>query len=642
MTLVVGTSIRQIDPKRLQAQLQPILEIGYRGQEYVERYLTAIGVTSLEEVTLSTIYDYREYVRVDAELKESQKRIYRSYLEQAVLGYLSDGCVIKEYVDAQPGQVACKNKVLLFLLLEHIEDPKDIDYELRCRYEAYVEETVAAHKRYEYIKLLDCIKLGAIRQSQTSFRKPQLLFEQKRIFLLYHPDIQIAESFYYVQDKKDLVFDFGMEAPIQLKKQTFSLLEWILENCHHIVIRRKKYLIPLKAFYEVCAKRKVADINLLEKADVEAFMEHIHGRVGTLDDTYMQIVSTFRRFLFLEATETNWNANVWFMERFNLGEERLNPARPIESMSFDLIMNRENRELFKEYMKYQIGISQRLALLTVRRIYYVIRNFLLFCDEMGIAIRNLSGEDLLQYIDRQNEKDILPETFNRSIITLSAWVQYLQVKGVVANFTFYESYYLKHAYLLHHDRSLTAEQELSVIQALGQAPEQLRYMMLNLWSIGLRVSEVCTIKADYYEWDGEDAWIRVYQNKMRMEKRIPITKTLYYEMQDYICRHGLQSGEYVFQNRKGGAYDAGTFSKQMKRFLCEQGLDKDYCFRSHDFRHTMGTKLHKSGTSIQTIRDYLGHKDENMTKQYIDFVQDEIIAANENYLEGSCLLQEET
>lgn len=52
--------------------------------------------------------------------------------------------------------------------------------------------------------------------------------------------------------------------------------------------------------------------------------------------------------------------------------------------------------------------------------------------------------------------------------------------------------------------------------------------------IGLRISEVCTLKGDAYSWQGRDAWIQVYQMKMRTYKRVPIPDVLYKIMKRYL------------------------------------------------------------------------------------------------------------
>ena len=61
--------------------------------------------------------------------------------------------------------------------------------------------------------------------------------------------------------------------------------------------------------------------------------------------------------------------------------------------------------------------------------------------------------------------------------------------------------------------------------------------------------------------------------------------------------------------------------------------------KSHDYRHTVATDLHDTGISIQALREYLGHRHVDMTKQYIDMLpkrvakmSDEYFAKEENHL----------
>lgn len=59
-------------------------------------------------------------------------------------------------------------------------------------------------------------------------------------------------------------------------------------------------------------------------------------------------------------------------------------------------------------------------------------------------------------------------------------------------------------------------------------------MFLHLWCLGLRASEVCTLKGNAYYQQGEDYWIQVYQVKMKNYKRIPIPQALYQIMKVYL------------------------------------------------------------------------------------------------------------
>lgn len=67
-----------------------------------------------------------------------------------------------------------------------------------------------------------------------------------------------------------------------------------------------------------------------------------------------------------------------------------------------------------------------------------------------------------------------------------------------------------------------------------------------------------------------------------------------------------------------------------KDYLKEVGIDY-YEFKSHDFRHSIATKMFNIGVPVETIRDYLGHKDSNMTKQYIDYTDKKIQKEMEKY-----------
>ena len=157
-------------------------------------------------------------------------------------------------------------------------------------------------------------------------------------------------------------------------------------------------------------------------------------------------------------------------------------------------------------------------------------------------------------------------------------------------------------------------------------------MYLILLCTGIRKSEVCTIKSGAFYSQGSESWMRIYQSKMRREKVIPIPSILVELVNDYEKKCEIKNGEYLFKNKKGGAFNGQTFSDQMIRECNARGIDcGDYIFRAHDYRHNLATSMYGNGVSIQGVRDYLGHSSENMTKQYIDFMPERIVSAEDKY-----------
>lgn len=598
----------------------------------VENFLYSKGIYTLDDVDATVKNAYRQYIKGLVGINDQQRKYYQSALDQILLAYLiTKNQKLASDVETIIRGRAVRNKVLLYLMEHGIQDCKQIDYDVRSDYKESLKGS-GCRKLHEYIKAMDVLKLEAIRKENISnpLKPKALKYSGEKLFLLYHPDYEVAKTFYYIRDKEELLFDFSLEGSEIVKRQIFKMLTYVLEEKKDWHDRRERFLIPLKRLYIFCNENAVEDIELLTAEQIEAFRLSMEGKVGTKTDTYMQIIYNITKYLFITAKNTNWDANIWYLERFSFNDGRVNPAREIERITFNQISD-DNRALLKDYMKYQIGIAQRTSLQTIRCQYYDIVIFLKYCDAEKWSLTEVDAERMEKYISSVDAEDIQAESYNHRIISVARLFDYMKSKKLVQREPLQFDYYLKTVHVKHNDRTVSIENQKQVLKKLKHLPLYLRLMFLNLWCEGIRVCELCVIKAGMYRWDGQDAWLKLYQNKMKKEKCIPIPVELYKIMKKYIEDTGIKADEYVFQNKKGGAYDAGTFTKQMKRELKKVGLT-EYDFKAHDFRHTIGTSLNKDyNVSIEAIREFLGHNSSDMTKQYIDFVPEMLDLANENY-----------
>lgn len=625
----------------LYRQLDMCPHITGRFRTVVEEFLLQAGIYSLAEVDVEIQYDYREYVKQIPGMSDQQRACYQNSLELNVLYFLMPeyGDLIEEIDSFKDLRVPVRNKIIHYLMLCGIHTLDEINYSVRKGFEVYLRKI--NHGRVDsLVKSLDWLKLHSIERINKAhaIRQYKLSFREETIFLGYHPDYETAMNFYYIQDKEELVFDFSLRAPVLMKRQIFLMLNFALEKNLNRKNRRELYIVPLKKLYLYCVENGIEDIEKFEYADIVGFRQSMEGKVGTKTDIYMQIVDNIRKYLFLNASKTNWDANVWYMERFHFKGDRMNPASQVDAIHFYLVRNKENRKLLQEYMKYCIGVSSR-AIHTIRGEYYNIYKFLQHCDETNIMAVSLTVQEFECYIKKIEVDDVRPDTYNLKVIDMGKFYQFLVTKGYMERVPFTVSYYMKVPILVHHDRSVSEETQMKLLSHLKYFPENIRLMYLNLWCLGLRVNEVCCIKGNAYFWKGEDAWIKVHQYKMKTDKIIPIPEYLYKLMNQYIEKNNIGPDEFVFKSEKGRAYDAGTFCHNMKE-LCKQYDIScgDYIFRSHDYRHTVGTNMYDNGVSLQAVRDYLGHKEEDMTKQYLDYIPEKIDAANEEYFKkGSAL-----
>lgn len=529
--------------------------------------------------------------------------------------------------------IAAIRRLARFLADSGLEHISEMDYPLRAAYEQYLLTHHTLNEKYRYIKIYDRVKQEEIAeqiQTLAGKRKYRWCYRNEILYLRYYPIPELAQEFLECRKMEMLVWDFSLKHSEILKRQIFDTLSFLLETAPSATMRRLR-LLALQQFYRFCVQNHIKDVGQLELEEIQKYQEMIGEQGHQAEKNYMSIVNICRKIAFLNAEEIQWDATVWYVGRFHFTEERLNKSASLESISFMEIKNQEERELAQTYMKYELGVTGQ-AISTIVKRYLAIRNFLCFLIDEQIRVVECKGEQIKQYADQLQERKLDAKGYNERLSAIGHFFKFLEVRGYITRVPFRLEYYMQKEVHIHHDRSVETDVYMEIIQKLYRFPERLRCMFLHLWCVGLRGSEVCQLKGDAYYTQNGDYWIKVYQVKMKTYKRIPIPEALYRIMSVYINRHQIQPEDYIFQNTKGGACLYQTFRAQMLKACQEQEiLNGEYIFKSHDYRHTVATMFYDNEVSIQSIRDYLGHSYEEMTRQYIDYMPKKIAQANEEF-----------
>ncbi len=154
-------------------------------------------------------------------------------------------------------------------------------------------------------------------------------------------------------------------------------------------------------------------------------------------------------------------------------------------------------------------------------------------------------------------------------------------------------------------------------------PTEMR-MALVLQEAGMRIGELCRLAYDCLMQDATGDWfLRYYQFKMKKEHSIPISKevaALIREQQQIVKEQFGKDFSYLFPNRKGQPMKQKAFTDALNRLsheknICDvQGLN--WHFQSHQFRHTVGTRMINNGVPHHIVQRYLGHESPEMTNRY--------------------------
>ena len=521
-----------------------------------------------------------------------------------------------------------RNKIYPFLVSSGIEHLTEIDYPLRIRFIDFAKKNFLQKQRNVMINAFDRIRQQAVWEEQKTLagrKKYKLRYENALIFLKYLPDQEIAEKYTIARDESNLVWDFRIACSEKMKQQIFRAI-CSLSREKKSSWERNMSLTGLRCLYQFCVRAGIDDIEQMELEEKERFAQELRRlpRSEKSRKSMFGILAWIQRHEFLSAKEIHWQANVWYLERIHIARERINESNPAGCLIFEDVKNRENRELLKRYMKYLIAVSD-LSVSNIRDKSMYLRNYLKFLDGEKLTVGAVVREIFEVYINQILEKELEPKSFNTELLAVTQFYNFLLVRGEVSRMPYRPNDYIQKSFEIHHDRSVEADVSEEIISKLRYFPEHLRLMYLHLWGIGLRASEVCTLKGDAYEWDGRDAWIKVWQPKMRKYKRVPIPEMLYRLMKVYIKKYDIGAEDYLFPNSKGGAFRYGTLRSQMLRYCEENQIHGgEYIFRSHDYRHSVATEFYDNGVPLSSVRDYHGHTYDEMTLQYVDHMPERV------------------
>ncbi len=158
-----------------------------------------------------------------------------------------------------------------------------------------------------------------------------------------------------------------------------------------------------------------------------------------------------------------------------------------------------------------------------------------------------------------------------------------------------------------------------ITEALKNCSLEERLMVLIIYALGVRVSEVANLKVK----DISNNWIRI-TGKGDKTREIPVLKNISLLIQEYL------------QNRKNNTYLFQKGDKPLSSSQIRYRIDKIFKragvkVTPHQLRHSFATELLNSGARISDVSELLGHSSMSTTQIYTKLNSS---AKMENYLKA--------
>tara|TARA_Y100001968_G_scaffold296441_1_gene304634 strand:+ start:540 stop:1427 length:888 start_codon:yes stop_codon:yes gene_type:complete len=174
------------------------------------------------------------------------------------------------------------------------------------------------------------------------------------------------------------------------------------------------------------------------------------------------------------------------------------------------------------------------------------------------------------------------------------------------------------------------DQMITSIDLSKENGERNRAIIECLYSCGLRVSELITLKISNILFDEKIVQITGKGNKQRI---VPLSETLIKYLKNYIefirskQKVDRNATDILFLNRRGKPISRIMIFNIVKQIGKSNGIQKT--ISPHTFRHSFATHLVEGGADLRVVQEMLGHTNITTTEIYThlnsDYLRQEII-----------------
>jgi integrase/recombinase XerC len=140
-----------------------------------------------------------------------------------------------------------------------------------------------------------------------------------------------------------------------------------------------------------------------------------------------------------------------------------------------------------------------------------------------------------------------------------------------------------------------------------------------LLQTGIRLSELTRLTLDDIELIDDGSFVRIRGSRVREERMLPLDTKACEALQVYLAERPDTHYLSLFLNRFEEPFGARGVQKMLKKYLKKADLD---IASVRTLRHTFGIHHAIKGTSIETLKEVLGHKDIRSTSLYLSLAKE--------------------
>ena len=342
----------------------------------------------------------------------------------------------------------------------------------------------------------------------------------------------------------------------------------------------------------------------------------VTGRDSSFVSTLRQACILLRQAYDLRP---NREKDIWDLKRMGVST---NLSQSNVKLSFLVIKQEWLRTAVKSYLSYCLPLYSASTCRTRVQSIACFSNFLA-TEKPRVTARSITRRMLLEYLTYLHGK-VSTATSKNHVLNLRNFLEMAHREGWLAvgpERMIYDEEVPRPA--KHQPRYLPVTVLDQLNEHLGDLKPPWRRKVLILQECGMRISELLQLPVDCLTQDARGVhYLRYMQGKVKRENAIPISLEIARIIQEQQAegRNRDKPSMWLFPNERGGVIKQASFAHRINRLAYDHDIrdatGKLFRFQSHQFRHTVGTRMINLGVPHHIIQRYLGHKGPEMTSRY--------------------------
>lgn len=218
-------------------------------------------------------------------------------------------------------------------------------------------------------------------------------------------------------------------------------------------------------------------------------------------------------------------------------------------------------------------------------------------------LKYLTKNDVEKYLDKLVKKNKCGSTLNVYINSLKFFFEKVLKKRLTVNLEFSRVPKKLPTFL-------TQNETLRLLIAIKNKKHKL--MILLMYSAGLRVSELTSLKVKDFQLEQNYGWVR--QGKGNKDRLFILAQKLKQDLINWITDNNLEYNDFLFTGYNGSRYSTESVRAIIKKAKSIAKINKN--IHPHSLRHSFATHFIENGNSVLELQPLLGHNRLETTMVY--------------------------